>query len=108
MKIIGDNQYLKLDAYLKSRPAKDEKDSGSRAAAKSDAGGDTVVLSNKAQELYEARRLLEMEDIPDVRADKVARLRREIEDGTYRVEGRDIARKMLDEAVENDRLLSDS
>ncbi len=105
MKIIGENQYLKLDAYLRTRSAKDEKDSGSKALAKSDAGGDTVVLSSKAQELYAARRILEMEDIPEVRADKVARLRREIEDGTYRVEGRDIAQKMLDEAMENDRLL---
>ena len=103
MKIIGDNQYLKLDAYLKTRPARLKKEAEAGRSNGASAQGDTVELSTKAQDLYEARRILE--EIPDVREDKVARLRKEIQDGTYRVEGRDIAKKMLEEAAELETIL---
>jgi flagellar biosynthesis anti-sigma factor FlgM len=106
MKIIGDNQYLKLDAYLKTRPLRPSKDEGSERPPEVSGEGDTVSLSGKAQDLYEARRI--MGEIPDVRAEKVARLRKEIEDGTYRVEGRDIAKKMIEEALEYERILKSS
>jgi flagellar biosynthesis anti-sigma factor FlgM len=43
-----------------------------------------------------------MEAIPDVRSDKVAEIRRRIEDGTYEIQPDKIAEKMIRESLLND------
>ena len=59
------------------------------------AGGrtDGTTLSSAAQELLKARRAVQ--DAPDVRADLVAELRRQVQAGTYKVDAREIARRLL-------------
>ena len=54
---------------------------------------DGTSLSSAAQELLKARRAVQ--DAPDVRSDLVAELRRQIQAGTYRVNDRAIARRLL-------------
>ena len=59
------------------------------------AGGraDGTSLSSAAQELLKARRAVQ--EAPDVRADLVAELRRQVQAGTYKVDAREIARRLL-------------
>ena len=67
-------------------------DAGAKAKK---AGGraDGTSLSTAAQELLKARRAVQ--DAPDVRTDLVAELRRQVQAGTYQVDARAIARRLL-------------
>lgn len=67
-------------------------ESGARAK-KAGARTDGTSLSSAAQELLKARRAVQ--DAPDVRADLVAELRRQVQAGTYKVDAREIARRLL-------------
>ena len=57
-------------------------------------------MSRKAQELQDARKALK--DIPDVREDNVARLKKQIENGTYEIDAEETAEKMIKESLTND------
>jgi negative regulator of flagellin synthesis FlgM len=61
---------------------------------------DTVVISETAKRIQAAQSQLEA--IPDVRSDKVAEIRRRIEDGTYEIQPDKIAEKMIRESLLND------
>jgi negative regulator of flagellin synthesis FlgM len=58
------------------------------------ARGDSVTLSDGAKSLANARNAVQ--SAPDVRADKVADIKQRVNDGTYTVSSRVLARKMLD------------
>jgi negative regulator of flagellin synthesis FlgM len=64
--------------------------------------GDTVVISDAARRLKEAQQLLQA--VPDVRVDKVAELRHQVESGTYEIKPDAIAGKMIQESLLNDLL----
>ena len=55
---------------------------------------DETTLSQEAQELLKARRAVQ--DSPDVRADVVAELQRQVQAGTYQVDDRSLARRLMD------------
>jgi negative regulator of flagellin synthesis FlgM len=57
--------------------------------------GDSVTLSDSARSLANARGVVQTS--PDVRADKVADIKQRVDDGTYAVPSRVLARKMLDQ-----------
>jgi negative regulator of flagellin synthesis FlgM len=57
-------------------------------------------LSRKDEELQTARKALE--DIPDVREDKVARIKKQIENGTYEIDSEKTAEEMIKESLTND------
>ena len=65
-------------------------------------GEERVSLSRKATDIKRIRAIVQK--MPDVRADKVALLRKKIADGDYGVNGRDIADKMLREFLLEDLL----
>jgi flagellar biosynthesis anti-sigma factor FlgM len=60
--------------------------------------GDTLEISDRARELARARQAVD--EVPDVRADKVADIKKRIEDGTYTVSPRVLARTLLDHTDE--------
>ena len=69
---------------------------GNDAAAKVKKQGqraDGASLSSAAQELLKARRAAQ--DAPEVRADLVAELRRQVQSGTYQVDANSLARKLM-------------
>jgi flagellar biosynthesis anti-sigma factor FlgM len=71
-------------------------DAGRRAAA-ADGGGrrtDRVTVSPEAHELYRAMQAVAQQD--DVRVDRVAALRAQLENGNYRVDADDLARRLVD------------
>jgi negative regulator of flagellin synthesis FlgM len=65
-------------------------------------GGDSVSLSPQARELRSAREALTA--LPDIREEKVAAIRAQIEAGTYKVDSEKTAAKMIAEALLNDHL----
>jgi len=58
--------------------------------------GDTLEISDSARELVRARQAID--EAPDVRAERVADIKKRIEDGTYSVSPHVLARTLLDHA----------
>jgi flagellar biosynthesis anti-sigma factor FlgM len=58
------------------------------------AKADSVTLSDSARSLANAR--AEVDKAPDVREQKVAEIKQQVETGTYQVSAHVLARKMLD------------
>ena len=67
---------------------------------RTNAGADSVELSQSARDLKEAQKALQ--DLPDIREDKVAALKQQIENGTYDIRADKIAANMLKESLTND------
>jgi len=67
---------------------------------KQETKSDTVVLSDTAKKIQETQ--TQLKAIPDVREDKVAQLKEQIENGTYEIDEEKIADKMLKDSLFND------
>ena len=63
-------------------------------------GEDSVELSQSARDLQKAQKTLQ--DLPDIREDKVAALKQQVENGTYAIRADKIAANMLKESLSND------
>ena len=63
---------------------------------------DNVDLSQAAKDLQNTRKI--MQEIPDVRHEKVEHLREQVENGTYRVDAKKLADKMIKDSLINDLL----
>jgi negative regulator of flagellin synthesis FlgM len=98
MKITGDKSYL-IQPYVK-KTAEEERVEGGKKSKKPSSKTDRVEISKEGREkkLQEIKGLLEK--VPDVREEKVTAVRTAIEDGTYRVKGKEIAKKMIKESID--------
>ena len=79
---------------------KDKVDAAAEQKEQQQAKADTVALSSAAKDIQEAQKQLEA--IPDVREEKVAQLKEQIENGTYEIDAEKIADKMIKDALLND------
>ena len=102
MKITGKNPYVNLDAYAKNVKDKERIDNQGKNAANQVVKEDKVVLSQEAKRVQEAKKL--MESIPDIREEKIAKVRAQIESVTYQVEEKKLAAKMIKESLLNELL----
>ena len=100
MKIIEKDNSINLDAYIKNVKDKRKIDS-SKQASKDIFEEDKVVLSPKAREVREAKKVLNT--LPDIREELVARVKNEIKEGTYQIEGKRLAAKMIKESLLKDQ-----
>ena len=91
---------VNIEAYVNQVQDKDKVDATSEQPEKQQPKADTVVLSDTAKKVQEAQKQLEA--IPDVREDKVAQLKEQIENGTYDMDEEKIAGKMIKDALLND------
>jgi negative regulator of flagellin synthesis FlgM len=80
---------------------KNKADQAADQAKESAAKTDTVVISDAAKRIQEAR--AQLDKIPDVREDKVAELRGQIQNGTYEINPEKTAEKLLKEHLFNDQ-----
>lgn len=103
MEINTKNQTSAIDSYVSQVQAK-QKIEHVEAQASRDrkTTGDTVHISDTAKRIREAQSRLQ--EIPDVRSEKVATLKRSVEDGTYVIKPDAIAGKMIRESLLNDLL----
>ena len=91
---------VNIEAYVNQVQDKDKVDATSEQPEKQQTKADTVVLSDTAKKVQEAQKQLEA--IPDVREDKVAQLKEQIENKTYDMDEEKIARNMISDALLND------
>jgi len=99
---INGNQGVGIDAYVNQVQDKNKVETPDNKPEKSAAKADTVVISDAAKRIQEARR--QLDEIPDVREDKVTELRNQIQNGTYEINADKIAGKMIKESLLNDAL----
>ena len=100
MKITEKDNSVNLDAYIKNVKDKRKIDV-SKQTSKDVLEEDKVVLSPKAREVQEAKKVLSI--LPDIREEEVARIKKEIKEGTYKIEGKKLAAKMIRESLLKDQ-----
>ena len=97
---IEKNQGVQIDAYVNQVHDKNKVDSSENNSKKAAAKTDTVVISDAAKRIQEARSQLDA--VPEVDEEKVAQLKKEIENGTYEINSDKIAGKMISEGLINE------
>ena len=101
MEITNKSQAISIDAYVKQVQAQPKTEpAGEKDAQPQRLKTDTVVISDAAKRIQEAQK--QIQAIPDVRADKVAEIRNQIESGTYQINADQIAGKMIKESLMHD------
>ena len=96
--ITGNKPFAGLDAYVKNIGKGKNRIHGSpKEAPKGSLSEDKVALSPEAKQIQEAKKSLDA--LPDVREDKVAEIKGQIEAGTYTIDGEKIAFKMIRESI---------
>ena len=101
MEITNKSQAISIDAYVKQVQAQPKTEpAGEKAAQPQGLKTDTVVISDAAKRIQEAQK--QIQAIPDVRADKVAEIKSQIESGTYQINADQIAGKMIKESLMHD------
>ena len=90
---IDKNQGVQVDAYVNQVQDKKQADQSADRAKESAVKTDTVVISDAAKRIQDVR--AKLDEIPDVREDKVTELRNQIENGTYKVDAEKTAEKLL-------------
>ena len=91
---------VNIDAYVNQVQDKEKAEATSEQPEKQQTKADTVVLSDTAKTVQEAQK--QLASIPDVREDKVAELKEQIENGTYEPDAEKIAGKMITDSLLND------
>ena len=95
---IDKNQGVhQADAYVNQVQDKKQADQAADQAKETAVKTDTVVISDAAKRIQDAR--AKLDEIPDVREDKVAELRNQIQNGTYEVDADKTAEKLLKEQL---------
>jgi len=97
MEISGKVPAIKIDAYRNIVKDKNKIDGSSSNSPKSIQSEDKVDLSQNAREIKEARE--QLDSIPDVREEKVAEIKSQLEKGTYNIDGKKIAFNMIRESL---------
>ena len=100
MEITPNDNTINIDAYVNNINDKQKAENTSDKAEKNVAKTDTVNISDAAKEIQEVRK--ELDNIPEVRAEKVEQLKNQIENGTYEIKSEEIAEKMLKDSLLND------
>ena len=96
---IVKNKGIQVDAYVNQLQDTKKADQAADQAKESATKTDTVVISDAAKRIQEAR--AKLDDIPDVREEKVADLRNRIQNGTYQADAEKTADKLLKEQLGN-------
>jgi negative regulator of flagellin synthesis FlgM len=90
---IDNEQILSIVNRYKSDPI-EKKDASAKAKVQNTtSSGDRVELSVNSSEIEQLKQ--SMQGISDVRAERVASLKKSIDEGTYSVDGTKVAEKML-------------
>lgn len=102
MEITGKGPGASIEAYMSSIKGKGPAAPAQKTASVPALQEDKVILSPEAKEILDAKR--QIEDVPDIRTEKVDALRQQVESGTYEVQGDRVAVKMIGESLINQLL----
>lgn len=104
MKVTQNTTPIQLDAYLKQMQQQRQQQAEVQPSGMGGAGTtDKVELSAQARRIQQTAQALG--SATDVRDEKVRQVKMDIEQGTYQVNGGQIATDMLKEAFENNKVL---
>lgn len=92
---IGSKQVEQLTSNKVQK--KDDRARSERAETRTTESGERVSLSEAARDVAAARGKIEL--LPEVRSERVEQLRSAIANGTYSVDGRAVAEKLLRETL---------
>lgn len=104
MKVNGEHPSITSAFYQNQISAAQSRTSRKSGHSVTGVADDTVQLSARAKEVQEAAGALAK--LPDVREEKVQRVKMAVERGTYKVVGNKVAMDMLRETFENNMALS--
>lgn len=97
---VSEKNPIQLTPYVSQVQQKAQAAETEAEKGRANAGEDNVELSQNARDLQRAQKALQ--DLPDIREDKVAALKQQIENGTYDIRVDKIAANMLKESLRND------
>ncbi|MDA8083972.1 MAG: flagellar biosynthesis anti-sigma factor FlgM [Nitrospiraceae bacterium] len=97
MKVTGNRPPEKQDIASKIKNVGKQGQAGGRASVEKVGGADRVDLSGKAKEMADMKNTIDQ--LPDIRTDKVQSVSKAVNDGTYKIDSAKIANKMIDELV---------
>ena len=97
MKISDKGPTVNLDAYLKNVSDKGSDPSVAKGGQLGAPSGEKIDLSEKAKDIRSAKKA--MENVPDIRTEKVESLKEAISKGVYNVKGEVIADKMIRQSI---------
>ncbi len=99
MEIPGNNQFRIKNKTIQDN-VKISKKAGSEASAapsKASAGAESIALSSHAKDIQKAHEVIK--NSPDIRVDKINRIKNEIAEGQYHVDSKVLAEKILTEII---------
>jgi negative regulator of flagellin synthesis FlgM len=97
MKVSGNTPYINIEAYLQKVQNKKASEVLQNGKDPDGVKNDNVILSPKAKELNEAEKILST--CPDINEEKVAQIKKQIEEGTYQIDSKKIAEKILKDTL---------
>lgn len=97
MKIVRTDTTASIYAYLDKLNDVILRNKDSSAPSSVMGGGDKVILSPQAREIQDLKNY--MKKIPDVREQKVAALKKQIDTGKYKIDSQAIALKMIQDSL---------
>lgn len=96
MRIDGNNPVDKKDLYNKTQEVTEKKEADKKLdVQKPDQEKDRISLSGQAKEISELKAAIN--ELPDIRTDKVDAVKQAIDTGTYNIDPKKIAAKILEE-----------
>lgn len=102
MKVNGNTPYINLETYLQKVQNTKTSEDSQNGKSSDEVKNDNVILSPRAKELYEAKNILST--CPDVNEEKVAQIKKQIEEGTYQLDSQKIAEKLLKDTLQDEIL----
>ncbi len=90
---------IQNDAYLKNSGKNKAAEASTNRVQDAVRGTDSVVLSQEARELQAAQKA--MASVPEVRSEKIARIKEQLRSGTYHSDPAKIATGMIKESLVN-------
>ena len=94
------NHPISIDTYVNQVNNKTNSRSVSEQSGKPAVKTDTVEISNTAKKIQEAKS--QLDTIPDIREEKVAKIKSQIENGTYEINADKIASSMIRDTLLNE------
>ena len=92
MKINSEQQLASLSKIANAPPVKQNESAGGGNKG-SDLATDRIELSTKSKDIDQLKKAMQV--APDLGSEKVAQLKEQISAGTYKVDGKAVAAKML-------------
>lgn len=97
MEIGGKIPPIKIDAYINNTKENNKIAESLSGSGKPGQNSDKVEFSQTARDVKDARE--QLDSIPDVREEKVKEIKTQIEEGTYKVDGKKIAFNMIRDSL---------